>query len=113
MLPVLPDRFETAADMTYIKRPRFPAVLVCKTHQWTGQTDSMAGEYDVARVCLAQAFAQVEKSAGMTQDGMAEALMVTLITHMLKRRKRKDLASFIDYQLDACSEDEHVITRGC
>lgn len=73
----------------------------------------MAGEYEVARECIAQALARASLSSGMSSEGMADALMVTLIMQMLKGRSRKDLASFIDYQIESCGEDEFVVTRGC
>lgn len=73
----------------------------------------MAGEYDIARRSLAAALEAAAADRAMSEDGMAEALLVMLITHLLKRRPRKDLESFIAFQLDSCGEDEFVVTRGC
>ncbi len=73
----------------------------------------MAGEYPVARATLEQAFAAAEQEPAMSGPEMADALLVTLLKRMLKERPRKDLARFIEYQLESLGEDEFVITRGC
>ena len=73
----------------------------------------MAGEYDVARQCIAQALEEGEQDRGMSPQSMADALLATLLGHMLKGRTRKDLMSFIEFQMEASGEDEFVITRGC
>lgn len=73
----------------------------------------MAGEYTVARACVASALESANADPAMNADVMADALLVTLISHMLTRRSRKDLTNFVQYQLESCGEDEFVITRGC
>ncbi|MGD9603331.1 MAG: hypothetical protein AB7O21_01735 [Gammaproteobacteria bacterium] len=73
----------------------------------------MAGEYDVARACVEQALAQAARHDGMSEDAMCNALLGTLIGVMAKGRTRKDLMSFIEFQIEAIGEDEFVITRGC
>lgn len=73
----------------------------------------MAGEYDVARACIAQALDKAAADRGMSEEAMCNALLGTLIAHMAKGRTRKDLMSFIEFQVDSVGEDEFVITRGC
>ena len=73
----------------------------------------MAGEYDVARNCITQALDAAEQDRGMSTQAMADALLATVLSHMLKGRTRKDLMSFIEFQIEASDEDEFVITRGC
>lgn len=73
----------------------------------------MAGEYDVARKCIAEALDAAEQDRGMSPPSMADALLATLLGHMQKSRTRKDLMSFIEFQLESIGEDEFVITRGC
>ncbi len=73
----------------------------------------MAGEYDVARRCLGEAMAAAERDAAMSPETMSTALLSTLLKQMLASRARADVQSLVDYQLEACGTDEHVITRGC
>ena len=73
----------------------------------------MAGEYDVARKCIAQALDVAAQDRGMSPPSMCDALLATLLGHMMKNRSRQDLMSFIEFQLEASGEDEFVITRGC
>ena len=49
----------------------------------------------------------------MSPQSMSDALLATVLGHMLKSRSRKDLLSFIEFQIEASGEDEIVITRGC
>jgi len=72
----------------------------------------MAGEFDVARRCIAEAMQQAEEDQAMSVPTMGDALLHTLLTAMLKTRTRKDLASLIDFQLDSAGEDEFGVTRG-
>ena len=73
----------------------------------------MAGEYDVARKCIEQALEGAAQDRGMSPQTMSDALLATLLGHMLKSRSRKDLLSFIEFQMEASGEEEFVITRGC
>ena len=73
----------------------------------------MAGEFDLARQSIATALAQAADDPGMSTDVMESALLQTLLTRLAQTRTRKDLRSLLDFQLDACGEDEFVITRGC
>jgi len=72
----------------------------------------VAGEYAVARECLEQAMTTADANTSMSQDVMANALLSNLLKIMLKQRTRKDLASFIEFQLESIGEDEFVVTRG-
>lgn len=73
----------------------------------------MAGEYEVAKKCIAQALDVAAQDRGMSPQSMCDALLATLLGHILKSRSRKDLLSFIEFQIEASGEDEFVITRGC
>lgn len=73
----------------------------------------MAGEYDVARELIGQAFEQAEKDRAMSTDTMATALLGTLLKRLLSERSPADVASLIDYQIESLGADEFVITRGC
>ncbi len=73
----------------------------------------MAGEYQVARDCVAQALARAAEDRGMSEEAMCNALLGTLVSHMAKGRTRKDLMSFIEFHVESVGEDEFVITRGC
>lgn len=72
----------------------------------------MSGEYDVARKTIAQALDLASEDRSMSPQAMADALLATLLTHLVKVRTRKDLMSFIEFQIEAAGEDEFVITRG-
>ena len=73
----------------------------------------MAGQYDVAKKCIAQALDVAAQDRGMSPQSMSDALLATLLGHMIKSRSRKGLLSFIEFQMKASGEDEFVITRGC
>lgn len=73
----------------------------------------MAGEFDAARQCIADALTRADGDSAMSADVMESALLNTLLTHMARSRTRKDLRSLVDFQLDSVGEDEFVITRGC
>ncbi|CAN0442436.1 unnamed protein product, partial [Phaeothamnion confervicola] len=51
----------------------------------------VAGEYDVARKCIAQALDVAAQDRGMSPPSMCDALLATLLGHMMKNRRRKDL----------------------
>jgi hypothetical protein len=72
----------------------------------------MAGEFDIARACIRTALDTAQADRAMGVDAMANALFTTVLTYMLKTRSRKDLESFTKFQLEACGEEEFVITRG-
>ena len=72
----------------------------------------MSGEYAVARKTVAQALGLASEDRSMSPEAMADALLATLLTQLIKVRTRKDLMSFIEYQIEAAGEDEFVITRG-
>ena len=72
----------------------------------------MSGEYEVARTSITQALDLAAADRAMSPEAMADALLASLLTHLVKVRTRKDLMSFIEFQLEAAGEDEFVITRG-
>lgn len=73
----------------------------------------MAGEFDVARKLVAQAMHSATADPRMSSEVMASALLQSVLVQLLTTRTRKDLASLIEFQLEACGEEEFVITRGC
>lgn len=72
----------------------------------------MAGEYEVARKTIAHALDLATEDRAMSPEAMADALLASLLTHLSRLRTRKNLMSFIEFQLEAAGEDEFVITRG-
>jgi hypothetical protein len=72
----------------------------------------MAGEYTVAQKCVDTAITTAQEDPSMSTDVMTGALLTTLLKIMIKERTRKDLASFIEFQLESVGEDEFVVTRG-
>lgn len=72
----------------------------------------MAGEYKLAEQLLSEAMEAASSDAQMSEEGMAQALLVAVLSKMLASHTRKQLDDMIAYQLDNVGEDEFVVTRG-
>lgn len=72
----------------------------------------MSGENTRAKELITQAISEAENSSSMSQDSMALAILSQTLRLLNETRSRKDLESYIDYDLDNMVESDMVITRG-
>jgi len=73
----------------------------------------MSGEHSVARQLLAEALAEAESSPSMCPDTQALAILTAVLQTLSQTRSRKDVESFVAYNLENLVESDRVITRGC
>jgi hypothetical protein len=73
----------------------------------------MSGETTIATKLVIDAIDDAEKTSSMSADTMAHAILSAVLVELSKTRSRRDLESFIDFDLDNIVEVDNVITRGC
>ena len=73
----------------------------------------MSGEHKAAKQLYTEAIAAADKNSSMCPDGQALAILTTVLHELSKTRSRKDLDSYIAYNLDNLVDSDLVITRGC
>ena len=73
----------------------------------------MSGEHSIAKQLFKDTIAAADKSPSMCPDTQALAILTTVLHELSKTRSRKDLDSYIAYNLDNLVDSDLVITRGC
>jgi hypothetical protein len=73
----------------------------------------MSGEHSIAKQLFMDAVAAADKNPSMCADAQALAILTTVLHELSKTRSRKDLDSYISYNLDNQVDSDLVITRGC
>jgi hypothetical protein len=73
----------------------------------------MSGEATIATKLVVDAIDNAEQESSMSADTMAHAILSAVLVELSKTRSRRDLESFIDFDLDNIVEVDNVITRGC
>lgn len=73
----------------------------------------MSGEYQSAVKLINEALAEAEQSPNSSAEALSQAMLGVLLQTMAEQRGVKDLAAFIEFQLDNLDTDEIVVTRGC
>jgi hypothetical protein len=73
----------------------------------------MSGEHSVAKQLYIEAITAADKNPSMCPDAQALAILTTVLHQLSKTRSRKDLDSYIAYNLDNRFDSDLVITRGC
>ena len=73
----------------------------------------MSGEHSIAKKLYREAIAAADKNPSMSADAQALAILTTALHELGRTRSRKDLDSYIAYNLDNLVDSDLVITRGC
>jgi uncharacterized protein with NRDE domain len=73
----------------------------------------MAGEFKIADRAVAAAIAEAETFSGMTEDGVLNALLNSVLAKLVTTKSKADLLSHIEFLIDSQSQGSIVITRGC
>jgi hypothetical protein len=73
----------------------------------------MSGEHRVAKQLYSEAITAADNNPSMCADAQALAILTTALHELSKTRSRKDLDSYIAYNLDNLVDSDLVITRGC
>ena len=73
----------------------------------------MAGEFKIADQAVAAAIAEADTFSGMTEDGVLNALLNSVLAKLVTTKSKADLLSHIEFLIDSQSQGSIVITRGC
>lgn len=71
----------------------------------------MSGENTIAKQLVTDAIKAAEEDKNMSGDSMGLAILSQVLRTLSETRNRKDLESYIDYDLDNLVESDMVITR--
>jgi len=71
----------------------------------------MSGENKIAKQLVTDAIKAAEEDKTMSGDSMGLAILSQVLRILSETRNRKDLESYIDYDLDNLVESDMVITR--
>ena len=73
----------------------------------------MAGEFKIADQAVAAAIAEADTFSGMTEDGVLNALLNSVLAKLVTTKSKADLLSRIEFLIDSQNQGSIVITRGC
>ncbi len=71
----------------------------------------MSGENTRAKELIDQAITEADASSSMSSDSMALAILSQVLRVLNETRSRRDLESYIEYDMDNMVESDMVITR--
>lgn len=71
----------------------------------------MSGENTRAKELINQAITEADASSSMSSDSMALAILSQVLRVLNETRSRRDLESYIEYDMDNMVESDMVITR--
>jgi hypothetical protein len=73
----------------------------------------MAGEFKIADEAVTAAIAEAEASSVMTEDGVLNALLNSVLAKLVVTKSKAELLIHIDFLIDSQNQDSIVVTRGC
>ncbi len=75
------------------------------------EVDEVSGENTRAKELIDQAITEADASSSMSSDSMALAILSQVLRVLNETRSRRDLESYIEYDMDNMVESDMVITR--
>ncbi|MFQ3323450.1 MAG: hypothetical protein ACI90U_001270 [Pseudomonadales bacterium] len=73
----------------------------------------MAGEFKIADEAVTAAIAEAEASSVMTEDGVLNALLNSVLAKLVVTKSKAERLIHIDFLIDSQNQDSIVVTRGC